>query len=142
MRVLFSDKVFSITKPLELLIDLIRVGFGNDKVGIVLYFYAVSSTYVQALINVNAEAGEKRKFIMVQLPESLDEADPDERIAYNFLKNRNKAPNLSEISLERIRRAGDKVMNETGIRDLDIGFKAFKLDTSNVKLWDPSNIEN
>lgn len=119
MRELFGDKVFSHPKPLELLIDFIRVGFGNDKEGILLDFYAGSSTSAHALMKVNAEDGGKRKFIMVQLPESLDEADPDERIAYNFLKNRNKAPNLSEISLERIRRAGDKVMNYNGPKILD-----------------------
>lgn len=143
IRELFGEKVFSNPKPLDLLIDFIRVGFGSNKDGILLDFYAGSSTSAHALMKINAEDGGNRKFIMVQLPELLDENDPDQRISCDFLKQINKPQNLSEISMERIRRAGDKIVRETGKKDLDIGFKVFKLDSSNIKLWDPetANLE-
>ncbi|MFD1349054.1 site-specific DNA-methyltransferase [Oceanobacillus caeni] len=137
IRDLFGEKVFSNPKPLELLMDFIRVGYGADKDGILLDFYAGSSTSAHALMKINAEDGGKRKFIMVQLPELLDENDADQRISIDFLKQINKDKNLSEISMERIRRAGSKIYEDTGKLDLDVGFKVFKLDTSNLKTWDP-----
>lgn len=85
---------------------------------------------------LNAEDGGNRKFIMVQLPELCDEKSEAYKAGYK---------NICEIGKERIRRAGKKILEEKGDqiaigeeekKPLDIGFKVFKLDTSNLKLWD------
>ncbi|WP_219649771.1 hypothetical protein [Clostridium sporogenes] len=83
-------------------------------------------------MNLNAEDSKNRKFIMVQLPEETDKKSEAYKAGYK---------NICEIGKERIRRAGDKIVSENKdkdvIRDLDIGFKVFKLDTSNIKPWNP-----
>ena len=86
---------------------------------IVLDFYSGSATTAHAVMQLNAEDGNKRKFIMVQLPESVDNVD---------------FPTICEIGKERIRRAGDKIKAEAGLtaQNLDIGFRVLKLDDTNM----------
>jgi adenine-specific DNA-methyltransferase len=86
---------------------------------IVLDFYSGSATTAHAVMQLNAEDGNKRKFIMVQLPESVDNVD---------------FPTICEIGKERIRRAGDKIKAEAGLTalNLDIGFRVLKLDDTNM----------
>ena len=95
-------------------------------------FFSGSSTTAHAVMQLNSEDNGKRKFIMVQLPEKCDENSEAYKAGYK---------NICEIGKERIRRAGDKIVEENkgkeGIEDLDIGFKVFKLDTSNIKPWNP-----
>ena len=84
-------------------------------------------------MKLNEEDNKNRKFIMVQLPELTDEKSDAYKAGYK---------NICEIGKERIRRAGDKIVSENkdkeGIENLDIGFKVFKLDSSNLKSWDSS----
>ncbi|MCK9288547.1 MAG: site-specific DNA-methyltransferase [Sphaerochaetaceae bacterium] len=86
---------------------------------IVLDFYSGSATTAHAVMQLNAEDGNKRKFIMVQLPEAVDNVD---------------FPTICEIGKERIRRAGDKIKEEAGLtaQNLDIGFRVLKLDDTNM----------
>lgn len=83
-------------------------------------------------MQLNAEDNGNRRFIMVQLPEPTDEASEANKAGYK---------NIAEIGKERIRRAGEKIKEENkdkdGIENLDIGFKVFKLDKSNIKEWNP-----
>lgn len=127
---------FSYPKPKSLIKYLINMKTNNSKDGIVLDFFAGSSTTAHATMELNAEDGGKRNFIMVQLPEPLSEKD----FAY-----KDGFRNLSEISQERIRRTGDKIVENLPIieGELDTGFKAFELDTSNIQKWnvDSENIE-
>ncbi|KIP22629.1 putative methyltransferase [Anoxybacillus ayderensis] len=95
---------------------------------IVLDFFSGSATTAHAVMQLNAEDGGNRKFIMVQLPEPTAENSEAYKAGYK---------NICEIGKERIRRAGEKIVQETGKTDLDIGFKVFTLDSSNVKTWDP-----
>lgn len=118
------DIFFNYSKPVNLMIDLIKY-FMDDKNGIVLDFFSGSATTAQAVMSINAQDEGNRKFIMVQFPEIIDEKN----IEYE---------NICEIAKERIRRSGEKIVSETGKKDLDIGFKVFKLDTSNIKEWDPN----
>lgn len=117
-------------KPLALIERLISMQTDSDS--LILDFFSGSATTAHAVIKLNAQDEGKRKFIMVQLPESTDENSEEAKDGFK---------NICEIGKERIRRAGDKIVEETGKTNLDIGFKVFKLDSSNVKLWDP-NIEN
>lgn len=121
---------FDTPKVLNISKELIKVFVNNDS--IILDFFSGSSTTAHAVMQLNAEDKGNRKFIMVQLPEKCDENSEAYKAGYK---------NICEIGKERIRRAGDKIVEENkdkeGIEDLDIGFKVFKLDTSNIKPWNP-----
>ena len=92
----------------------------------VLDFFSGSATTAHAVMQLNAEDGGRRKFIMVQLPEKCDESSEAYKAGYK---------NICEIGKERIRRAGDKIKSESPMttQDLDIGFRVLKLDDTNMK---------
>ena len=127
---LMNGKVFDNPKSLELMERLLR--FTSKKNSIILDFFSGSSTTAHSVMDLNAEDGGNRKFIMVQLPEETDEKSEAFKAGYKT---------ISEIGRERIRRAGEKIKQDNkdieGIKDLDIGFKSFKLDSSNIKEWNP-----
>lgn len=133
-RSIFNDeKIFDYPKPIEVMKKIMHMTSGNDY--IVLDFFSGSGTTAHACMQLNAEDCGKRKFIMVQLPEPCDKG------GYK---------NICEIGKERIRRAGNKIKEEIelGNQQLklaeepkkipDIGFKVLKLDSSNIKKWNPS----
>ncbi|MFA6729924.1 MAG: site-specific DNA-methyltransferase [Candidatus Izemoplasmatales bacterium] len=131
VEALFNKRLFDFPKPVSLLKTLLSIGL--DKDSIILDFFSGSATTAHAVMQLNAENGGNRKFIMVQLPELCDEKSEAYKAGYK---------NICEIGKERIRRAGQKIKEEAGILlgNLDIGFKVFKLDTSNLKTWDSSFI--
>ena len=91
---------------------------------IILDFFSGSATTAHAVMQLNAEDGGHRKFIMVQLPEPCDEKSEAYKAGYK---------NICEIGKERIRRAGDKIKTEHPDADLDIGFRVFRVDSSNMR---------
>ena len=100
----------------------------------VLDFFSGSATTAHAVMQLNADDGGKRKFIMVQLPEETDEKSEARKAGYK---------NICEIGKERIRRAGKKIKEEhPEAKDLDIGFRVLKLDSSNMKdvFYTPSKV--
>lgn len=146
IKSLFGEKVFSNPKPLELIKDFIRIGIGADKEGIVLDFYGGSATTAHAVFELNRESdGNDIRFIIVQLPEELDLEDADQKVAADYLNKINKPLNISEISKQRIRLAGKKIIDESKkekfISEIDIGFKVFKLDDTNLKVWDEDSAD-
>ncbi|KYD35374.1 Type III restriction-modification system methylation subunit [Geobacillus stearothermophilus] len=126
LRDLLGGKVFDFPKDETIILKFIRMV--SDQDDIILDFFSGSATTAHAVMQLNAEDGGNRKFIMVQLPEKTDEKSEAYKAGYK---------NICEIGKERIRRAGEKIVQETGKTDLDIGFKVFKLDSSNIKEWDP-----
>ena len=123
-EILGRKSIFSNPKPtslLKLLIDSI-----DEKNGIYMDFFSGSATTAHAIMQLNAEDGGKREFIMVQLPEKTDEKKEAYKAGYK---------NICEIGKERIRRAGAKIKEENpmGTADLDVGFRVLKCDTSNMK---------
>ena len=111
-------------KPVKLLIQMLKmIAKEND---IILDFFSGSATTAHAVMQLNAEDGGQRKFIMVQLPEKCDEKSEAYKAGYK---------NICEIGKERIRRAGDKIKSESPMttQDLDIGFRVLKLDDTNMK---------
>ena len=118
---------FDTVKPVSLIKQLMKYMGDNF---IVLDFFSGSATTAHAVMDLNAEDGGHRKFIMVQLPEPINEKSDAYTAGYK---------NICEIGKERIRRAGDKIKAEVGDKaaDLDIGFKVFKLDSSNLQKWNP-----
>lgn len=124
VKSIFECDVMSFPKPKNLLIDICRMGLGNKDV--VLDFFSGSATTAHAVIQLNAEDGGNRKFIMVQLPEPCDENSEAFKAGYKT---------IAEIGKERIRRAGKKIREENPetTQNLDIGFRVFKVDSSNMK---------
>ena len=116
--------VFDYTKPVKLITRLLQIGSNPED--IVLDFFSGSATTAHAVMQLNAEDGGHRKFIMVQLPEKCDEASEAYKAGYK---------NICEIGKERIRRAGDKIKTESPMttQELDIGFRVLKLDDTNMK---------
>ena len=127
---LFGIKdIFENPKPFEIIIKLLKpVTSKND---IILDFFSGSATMAHAVMKLNAEDGFNRKYICVQLPEKTES---------NSVANKAGYQTICEIGKERIRRAGEKIKEENkgkeGIDNLDIGFKVFKLDSSNLVKWD------
>lgn len=119
------SKYFDFPKPIELVKYLIQMNGGDDF--ICLDFFSGSATTAHAVMQLNAEDGGHRKFIMVQLPEKTDEKKEAYKAGYK---------NICEIGKERIRRAGKKIKEDAGLTapaDLDIGFRCLRLDESNMK---------
>lgn len=117
--------VFETPKPVSLIIHIIGI-CNNAKDGVFLDFFSGTATTAHAVMQLNAEDGGHRKFIMVQLPEKCDEASEAYKAGYQ---------NICEIGKERIRRAGEKIKSESPMttQDLDIGFRVLKLDDTNMK---------
>lgn len=127
LKNLFAGKgYFDGPKPIRLIKRVIGIAnLGKDD--IILDFFSGSATTAHAVMQLNAEDGGHRKFIMVQLPEPCDEKSEAYKAGY---------PNICEIGKERIRRAGRKIKEDAGLTapaDLDIGFRCLRLDESNMK---------
>lgn len=133
LKKIFNElKPFDYPKSLELLIRTLKLGTSKTE-NIILDFFSGSATTAHAVMQLNAEDGGNRKYIMVQLPEPCDEKSEAYKAGYK---------NICEIGKERIRRAGEKIKADESLplenrEKLDIGFKVFKLDSSNIKEWDP-----
>ena len=131
---LLGTKVFSFPKPSALIKYLISTS--TEKNDLVLDFFSGSATTAHAVMQLNAEDGGHRKFIMVQLPEVTDEKSEAYKAGYK---------NICEIGKERIRRAGRKIKEDSPLttQDLDTGFRVLKCDTSNMKevYYNPAEYE-
>ena len=116
--------IFDFSKPTRLVKDLTILA--DAKETIILDFFSGSATTAHAVMQLNAEDDGKRKFIMVQLPETTDEKSEAYKAGYK---------NICEIGKERIRRAGKKIKEESPLttQDLDTGFRVLKLDSSNMQ---------
>lgn len=121
---------FTFPKSLYSVYDAVYTATINDKSAIILDFFSGSATTAHAVMQLNAEDGGNRKFIMVQLPEKTD--NPEYK-------------NICEIGKERIRRAGEKILEENadkeGTENLDVGFKVFRTGDTNIR-WISDAIEN
>ena len=113
-------------KPIALLNKFIEIGSNKDD--IILDFFSGSATTAHSVLEMNDERATFRRFIMVQLPEKVPEKTNSYKAGYK---------NICEIGKERIRRAGDKILEKSDNKDLDLGFKVFKLDSSNLTKWNP-----
>lgn len=124
---LIGKDVFDYPKPVTLIKRMLQMA--PEKDSIILDFFSGSSTTAHSVMQLNSEDDGNRKFIMVQLPEMIDEKAAAFKNGYK---------NICEIAQKRISRAGDNIIKDNGKTELDIGYKVFKLDSSNIKPWDPS----
>ena len=119
---LFNGNIFDYSKPISLLKELVCFSTkGND---IILDFFSGSATTAHAVMQLNAEDGGRRKFIMVQLPEKCDEKSEAYKAGYRT---------ICDIGKERIRRAGEKIQQEHPDVKLDTGFRVFRVDSANME---------
>lgn len=150
IKSLFGDKVFSNPKPTDLLKDFIEIGLNKND--IIIDFFAGSGTTGDAVMQLNAEDGGNRTYILVQLPEEIDKKK--DKTAYNFVKSELNIenPTIFDITKERLIRAGKKIVNDklsmvnekdknlqltTNNLQLDTGFKLFET----TPIWENYNLE-
>ena len=143
LKNLLDSPSFDFPKPVRLIKRIISLASKNDD--IILDFFSGSATTAHAVMQLNAEDGGNRQFILVQLPEVCDEKSEAYKAGYK---------NICEIGKERIRRAGAKILAEAETQHQqlqlveeekplpDVGFRVFKLDTTNLKTWDATPIED
>jgi adenine-specific DNA-methyltransferase len=135
-KIFYNKVIFDFPKPISLIKHFLQIG--TNKTDLILDFFSGSATTAHAVMELNAEDGGNRQFIMVQLPEPTDEKSEAYKAGYK---------NICEIGKDRIRRAGEKIKEDykdkEWIDKVDIGFKVFKLDSTNIKEWDsnPENLE-
>ena len=125
VKQLFNDnKYFDFPKPVSYIKQMLMVSTRKDD--LILDFFSGSATTAHAVMQLNAEDGGNRKFIMVQLPEETTEDSEAYKAGYK---------NICEIGKERIRRAGKKIKEESPLttQDLDTGFRVFRMDSSNYE---------
>ena len=134
---LFCKNVFDNPKPIGLIKHILS--FNTEDNDIIIDFFAGSGTTAHAVMQLNSEDNQNRRFILVQLPALIEPDNKNSKTAqtaYEFLIEQGMKNNLCEISKERIRRAGTKINKG------DTGFKVFKLDTSNLVKWDSTPTED
>jgi adenine-specific DNA-methyltransferase len=126
---ILGKRIFSNPKPINLIEYLMDIVFDKEKDGIALDFFSGSGSSAHSLYKLNLSDSGRRKFIQVQLPELTEEKSKAFKLGYKT---------IAEIGKERIRRAAVKIAEEhpEKAKNLDLGFKVFKLDTSNIKGWD------
>ena len=140
LKTLMNGPSFDTPKPIELIVRMLKMMTYDDKDSFILDFFSGSATTAHAVMKLNAEDGGNRKFIMIQLPELCNEKSEAYKAGYK---------NICDIGEERIRRAGEQIKSEWekehpsdglfGSEEhftTDIGFKVFKLDSTNVNEWD------
>ncbi|WP_252242744.1 site-specific DNA-methyltransferase [Clostridium sp. ZS2] len=123
-------------KPIKMLNHLMFIGNLEDN-DIIMDFFSGSASFAHSALKYNLENKKKVNYLLVQIPEKINVKDDLFKAGYK---------NICEIGKERIRRAGEKIKEENkdkeGIEDLDIGFKVFKLDSSNINKWEPAYEQN
>ncbi|MBS6026601.1 MAG: site-specific DNA-methyltransferase [Haemophilus pittmaniae] len=129
---LFNSKApFDTPKPTALISQMLKIGV--DKNDLILDFFSGSGTTAHAVMQLNAEDNGNRRFICVQLPEVTNEKSEAFKAGFK---------NIAEISKERIRRAGKQITENHPDKQIDTGFKAFKLTDSHFKQWQSPSAEN
>ena len=124
LKALVPDAPFSFPKSLWAVYDCISAATQNDPEAIVLDFFAGSGTTGHALMEVNKNDNGRRRYILVQIAEAIGKSDEFKSIA--------------DVTKERLRRAGKKIKKENPESAADLGFRVFKLDSSNIKAWEPN----
>lgn len=126
---------FDHPKPLALMEKIVSIGMGENDLA--LDFFAGSGTTAHAIMAKNANDHGTRRFIMVQLPEPLEVKNKEQEQAISYCEKLGKPKNIAELTKERLRRAGAKIREECPMFSGDNGFRVFRLDESNIRVWSP-----
>lgn len=141
LRALMGEDCFDFPKDETVLQELVGMMTSADDV--IVDFFAGSGATGHAVIAQNAVDQGTRHYILVQLPEPLDPENKDQKIAADYCDRLGKPRTIAELTKERLRRAGKKIKDENPMFAGDTGFRVFKLDTSNIRAWNPdrNNLE-
>lgn len=132
---LFGAKVFSFPKSVELIRRFVAIGTDSDS--IVVDFFAGSATTAHAVLLQNSMDQGTRRYVLVQLPEPLDPKTDEQKTASDYCDKLGLPRTLAELTKERIRRASKKIKEDAPMFSGDTGFRVLKLDTSNIRAWNP-----
>ena len=133
---LLGVDVFDTVKPVALISHALEICTGPNS--LVLDFFAGSGTTGHAVMAQNAADGGGRRYILVQLPELLNLEDKSQKNAAAYCDKLGKPRNIAELTKERLRRTAQKIKDENPVFAGDLGFRVFKLDSSNIRAWEPN----
>jgi len=127
-------EVFDTPKPIDLLQRILQIGTTGHGVEIVLDFFAGAGPLGEAVYRLNQADSGRRRFIIVQLPEALADDSPGRQLGHST---------LSQVAIQRLRRVTTKIKQESPLLSGDLGFRTFRLDSSNIRAWepDPDNLD-
>jgi adenine-specific DNA-methyltransferase len=139
-KVFGEEDVFSFPKPAALLRYLVSITINDqkDKDAIILDFFAGSGTMGQAVLEQNQTDSGNRRYILVQIPELLSEGSGDQSKAAKYCDDLKRPRRITELTKERLRRAGKQIREENPMFAGDLGFRVFKLASSNIRAWEPN----
>ena len=137
-RLLGNDHGLDTVKPTRLIKTLIAATTTADGSDIVMDFFVGSGTTGEAVMSQNAGDEGNRRALLVQLPQILDVENRDQRSSAAYCDKLDKPRNIAELTKERLRRAAKKIKDENPNFAGDLGFRVFKLDTSNIRAWEPN----
>jgi len=135
VKELLGCAAMSFPKPVALLQDVLQLG--TDTGDLVLDFFAGSGTTAHATLAQNSSDKGTRRYIIVQLPEPLDPDNKEQKVASDFCDKFKKLRTIAELTKERLRRAGKKIREQNPLFAGDLGFRVFKLASSNIRAWEP-----
>lgn len=133
-----GESVFDTVKPTQMLQRIIQISTKPDEDAVVLDFFAGSGTTAHATLTQGVVDKGMRRYVMVQLPEPLETDSPEGKAAVQLCDNLGKPRNIAELTKERLRRAAKKIKEENPMFAGDLGFRVFKLDSTNIQEWDPN----
>lgn len=137
IKKLFDGEMpFDTPKPTALIRHLLKLA-GARSNDIVLDFFAGSGTTAHAVMAHNQDTGDQLRSILVQLPEPLSLEDKDQRASAEYCQRIGILPNIASLTKERLRRAGQAIRAELISGTVDVGFRAYRLDYSNMRIWRP-----
>jgi len=134
---LMGAAVFDFPKDETVLQKFIQMASGQEPGALIMDFFAGSGTTAHAVLAQNVADGLELRYVLVQLPELLDPSRSDQAIAAKFCDDIGKPRNIAELMKERVRRAAAKLKEENTTFEGDLGFRVFKLASSNIRAWDP-----
>jgi len=123
-------------KPVKMIAQFL--GYCEDTCCVVMDFFAGSGTTGHAVYAQNASDGGSRRYVLVQLPEPMDREDKDNKSLVAICDEIGRPRNIAELTKERLRRAAKKIKAESPMFAGDLGFRVFKLDSSNIRAWEPN----
>ena len=137
LRKLLGAKVFNNPKDHFELAKLFEYCTQGDENAIIMDFFAGSGSTGHAVLQLNNSSGGNRRYVLVQLPEKLDIESKEQKASAKYCDELGKPRNITELTKERLRKAAHTVREENPMFAGDLGFRVFKLASSNIRAWEP-----
>jgi len=132
---------FDFPKPTSLMNRMIQIATKDNTEDIILDFFAGSGSTAHSILKANMTNSGNRKYILVQLPEIIDIDNKEQKLSHDYCKDNNMPCKITELTKDRLKKVSKKIREENPDHKGDLGFRVFKLDTSNIHAWD-ANTDN